>query len=150
MWWTCAILLCLDIVSKQYALGLEHSVNVMPGLAWTQVHNHGVAFGLFAGLGSWFHVGALMVFMGLIYRWYKTSQSGSCAQVVWALLVAGALGNSIDRIFYGYVIDFIDVYYGSMHWYVFNCADVYLSLGVAGLLWLEYRSKQGVNIPTHS
>ena len=68
----------------------------------------------------------------------KESRSG--VAVALSLIFGGALGNIIDRVVFGYVIDFIDFYIGSWHWYVFNIADSAICLGVIGLmalLWHE-------------
>ena len=59
----------------------------------------------------------------------------------WALVLGGALGNLIDRVLYGYVIDFLDVYYGEWHWPAFNVADSAITVGVIFLLLESLRSK---------
>ncbi len=137
-----ATLLAVDIVSKQYVLDLVSSVNVFPGCQFTLVFNHGVAFGFLSGIGIWFHVLCVLVFLVYFYVWSKKKDMSRLFVWTWSLMVAGAVGNTIDRIFYGHVIDFIDLYYGSYHWYVFNLADAYLTIGVLGLLWIEHVSQR--------
>jgi signal peptidase II len=61
--------------------------------------------------------------------------------VAWALVLGGALGNLIDRILYGYVIDFLDVYVGDWHWPAFNVADSAITLGVVLLLLDSFKTQ---------
>jgi signal peptidase II len=57
------------------------------------------------------------------------------------MIIAGAIGNLIDRVLYGAVIDFIDVHYQNLHWYVFNIADIYISIGCILLILFEIKKK---------
>ena len=110
-----------------------------PMWAMTYVENEGAAWGLFQGLSE----GVRNVFFGVIsvaavtfilvyYR--KLRREQRYGQVALALLLAGAVGNFVDRLARGYVIDFIDWYAGTWHWPTFNVADSCIVLGVAMLL----------------
>ena len=57
------------------------------------------------------------------------------------MIIAGAIGNLIDRVLYGAVIDFLDVHYQNLHWYVFNIADIYISIGCILLILFETKKK---------
>jgi signal peptidase II len=62
--------------------------------------------------------------------------------VALSLILGGAIGNLIDRLFYGYVIDFLDVYYGTYHWPAFNIADSAITIGVVLMLWDSFKTRE--------
>jgi signal peptidase II len=107
---------------------------IIPGfLSLTHVRNTGVAFGLFASDvgGGW-----LLTLLGLgalaavgAYFWFAPPRDRSLL-VALALVVGGAVGNLIDRVFSGAVTDFVDVYVGAHHWPSFNVADSAISIGI--------------------
>jgi len=135
------LVIALDQLSKQYAeaqLVYHKSVAVFPGFNFTLMYNEGAAFSFLSDAGGW-------------QRWFFTalSVSISIVLVVWikrleldkrilaaglALILGGAIGNVIDRILFGHVIDFIDVYYQSRHWPAFNIADSAITLGACLLI----------------
>lgn len=133
-------LVILDAVTKELAVGYLKDgtvVSVIPGffnLAY--VENRGCAWGMFQG-----HVWPLAVFalVALVFLMWKRSEifgRGKCAAVCEVLLYAGIIGNMIDRIFRGYVIDFLDFHWqNAYHFPCFNLADVFISVA-AGLLIL--------------
>lgn len=102
----------------------------------TMVWNHGVTFGLLTGIGIWAHwllaVVALAVVAGLGI-WLHRAESRVVAIALGAI-AGGAVGNVIDRVRFGAVVDFIDAHIGDWHWYVFNVADAAIVCGVAALL----------------
>jgi len=115
---------------------LYESIIVVPGLfSITHVKNTGAAFGLFAGhagaLRTLFFgaitVGALMLIL-LIFRTVKEKRI--LAPLCLGMIMAGALGNLVDRIRWGFVIDFIDVYWKTYHWPAFNIADSAITVGI--------------------
>jgi|TARA_A100000164_G_scaffold22_1_gene16 signal peptidase II len=57
------------------------------------------------------------------------------------MIIGGAIGNLIDRVLYGAVVDFIDLHYQNLHWYVFNIADIYISIGCILLILFEIKKK---------
>ena len=84
-----------------------------------------------------------MVASGLICHWLRRlDQDRHWEAAAWALVLGGALGNLIDRILYGYVIDFLDVYYGEWHWPAFNVADSAITVGVGMLLLDSFRARR--------
>jgi lipoprotein signal peptidase len=107
-----------------------------PVLNLTMVWNHGVTFGLLTGVGIWAHwllaVVALAVVAGLGV-WLCRAESRLVAVALGAI-AGGAVGNVIDRVRFGAVVDFIDAHIGDWHWYVFNVADAAIVCGVAALL----------------
>lgn len=127
------LIVILDQVTKYAALntlGLDgREVTVIPGLLWFHViRNTGAAFGLFQSLGPLLAVITVM----LIYAGYKIARHEENAVLLWSmtLIVGGAVGNLIDRVWRGGVIDFIQV----PNWPLFNLADCAITLGTAGIL----------------
>jgi signal peptidase II len=105
------------------------------------VRNYGGAFGLLAGYGFAKYIFMflpLLIIAGLIYMMlaYRFSRGKMFAL---ALILSGAVGNIYDRIFIGYVIDFLDFYYKNWHWPAFNVADISISTGIGLWLLLEVR-----------
>ena len=138
-----ALVLAADQASKWWILkGLRlpelGSVAVLPVLNLTMVWNRGVTFGLLGGFGAAGHVVlaavALAVVAGLAV-WLRRAERLSVALALGAI-AGGAVGNVIDRIRYGAVVDFIHAHAWGWSWYVFNLADAAIVCGV-GLLVLD-------------
>ena len=128
------IIILLDQFSKMKILGymLSHSeeLTLLPFLNFTLVFNSGVAFGIFSGFGQ--VVPHIFSLIGLLFGFGLISWAIITKKHYYAmtLISAGALGNAIDRIRLGVVIDFIDVYWKNLHWPAFNIADIYISIGI--------------------
>ena len=107
-----------------------------PVLNLTMVWNRGVTFGLLDGVGGWSYLGlaglALIVVVALGV-WLRRADSPGVAIALGAV-AGGALGNVIDRLRFGAVVDFIDFHIGAWHWYVFNVADAAIVCGVVALV----------------
>ena len=119
----------LSKVFFAHLLDLNESIIVIKGfLYFTLVHNTGIAFGLFKDCGAVFIIIPLILTGLLIYNIYYYRDSDHLNRtyiVAFSLILGGAIGNLIDRIFYGYVIDFIDF----RIWPVFNVADSCITIG---------------------
>jgi signal peptidase II len=135
----------LDYATKRLVEGslAEHiPYAVLPGiLQLTRVHNRGAAFGLLntANLPHQpliFAVVSLVALTAMLVYSLRLPATRYLPQTALSLIFGGAIGNLIDRLRYGYVIDFIDVYWGTHHWPMFNAADSAISVGV-GLLILD-------------
>lgn len=132
-WGSFLLVVILDRISKTWVLASfllgESRIIVEGGLYLTYVQNRGAAFGLMPGKSWLFFISALLVIMALvIYNW--RSKASPLEALSTGLIAGGALGNLIDRYFYGFVIDFIDLGW----WPVFNLADSAIVCG--GLLLL--------------
>ena len=107
------------------------------------VWNKGFAFGLFQN--NIFSVNILYIFLIgsviLVLIIYANKLNQKYYFLIFGLIIGGALGNLIDRILYGAVVDFIDLHYMNLHWYVFNIADICISIGCILLVLTEIRKK---------
>lgn len=136
----------LDQLTKYWAmthLMPYESVPFLPMLSWTLAFNSGSAFSFLAEAGAWhtwFFVGLSTVVSLGILIWILRLQAHLLTQgLALAFILGGAIGNLIDRIRMDYVVDFIDVYYQSYHWPVFNIADSAICIGGIWLamLWMR-------------
>lgn len=141
--WLSALVIVVDQVTKRVidsAMQLHQTIELIPCFQLTYMRNQGAAFSFLSGAGGWqrwFFIGLAIVASVVIFVWLrKLDPSRRREAVAWALVLGGALGNLIDRILYGYVIDFLDVYVGDWHWPAFNVADSAITVGV-GLLLLD-------------
>lgn len=137
-----ALVTLLDQFSKSWFLGVVRDqgpfikVNSFLNLRFSL--NKGVTFGMFNDFGAWMPyilVGVAVCIMLLLLRWLKTATT-LYAVLGLGFVMGGAMGNVIDRLRFGAVVDFIDIHYAGYHWYTFNVADSAIVLGV-GLLLLE-------------
>ncbi len=137
------LVLAADQASKQWVLhGLDlperGSVAVFPGLNLTMVWNQGVTFGLFrAGtqLGAALLAAVAVAVVAVLLTWLRRAENALVATALGAV-AGGAIGNIIDRLRYGAVVDFIHAHALGWSWYVFNVADAAICCGV-GLLLLD-------------
>ncbi len=141
--WISALTLILDQASKLAVDGsmqLYESIPLLPYFNLTYVHNTGAAFSFLANAGGWqrwLFAGLAVVMSSVIAVWLARLQKHETLMAVaLSLVLGGAIGNLIDRVAYGYVIDFLDVYYQHAHWPAFNIADSAICVGV-GLMLLE-------------
>lgn len=106
------------------------------GLDLTMVWNRGVTFGLFSGEGAWNHLilaALALVVAGFLLRWLARAETRMVTYALGAV-IGGAIGNVIDRVRFGAVVDFVDVHAWGWHWYVFNVADAAIVCGVLALV----------------
>lgn len=137
-WWLIAVVIAADQVTKAIVrgtIGLYESVTVIEGLVdLTHVRNAGVAFGLLNDLDTeyvWVVTTALglLALAGIAYYARHLEPGEGVARVGLSFILAGALGNLIDRLYAGYVLDFVDVYWHGWHFWAFNVADASITIG---------------------
>jgi signal peptidase II len=133
------LVVLLDQVTKLLVLAglpLYHSIPVIPGFFnLTHIHNPGGAFGFMAashpGLRNLLFIGVSSLAMAmLIYFYRNTPNTHPYLAAALAMIFGGAVGNLIDRLRFGEVVDFLDVYIGAYHWPAFNVADSAISIGI--------------------
>ena len=142
------LVVCCDQLSKMWILknfALYDSTVIIPGLFnLTFLRNTGAAFGMFAGHPAWwrqlFFIGvAVVALVVILFMQRRLGRQNPLYTVSLGLIGGGAVGNLIDRILYGSVVDFLDVYIGSHHWPAFNVADSAITVGVAIFLLTQFR-----------
>lgn len=145
------VIVMLDQVTKLWidsSMQLYQSEEIISGFfSLTYVRNTGAAFGFLAQTPEWFRqpfffatTGIALLVLGLFLS--RLDETEWLARVSIASILGGAIGNLIDRLRFGYVIDFLDVYWQGYHWPAFNVADSCITVGVIGLLWSSLASKQ--------
>ncbi|MFB0566561.1 MAG: signal peptidase II [Candidatus Aminicenantaceae bacterium] len=134
------------IISR--TLELYKSVVVIPGFfSITHARNRGAIFGFFSQSGSQLMqvilTGASLIALALvIYYFFKTSPEDKIMKISLSLILGGAIGNLIDRVLKGYVVDFADFYIKNLHWPSFNFADASITIGAILLVYIILRGKQ--------
>jgi signal peptidase II len=137
------IVFIFDRITKLYILKLaevENSVDVYitPYLNLFLIWNKGIAFGLFSIDGSIIY-SSISILIGLIIITilFMILKNNNIQSYFFALIAGGALGNLYDRIVYSAVPDFIDLHFYGFHWFVFNVADIFITIGVFCLILVE-------------
>ncbi|WP_082305733.1 MULTISPECIES: signal peptidase II [unclassified Pseudoalteromonas] len=141
--WLTLVMLIADQVTKimiSTQMKLYESIELIPVFKITYVHNYGAAFSFLTDAGGWqrwfFSIIAITI-SGLLIWWLKKlPASNKLLGSAYALVLAGALGNLFDRLAYGYVVDFLHVFYKTWNFPVFNIADSAICVG-AGLLLID-------------
>jgi len=139
--WVAVFCVALDQLTKWYVnatLAYGERIDVLPVFSWVRWHNDGAAFSLLAGSSGWQRWFFLALAFGftifILVELRRLTPADRLMGLVYGLILGGALGNAIDRLQHGYVVDFILVHY--RHWYfpAFNVADISLFCGAA--LWI--------------
>jgi len=144
------MILVVDQCTKLLAdslLALHESIAVLPVLAIRKAYNSGAAFSFLgdaSGWQRWFFIALAIAVILLLVTWLRRLPAEQkWTALALALILGGAAGNLVDRVVYGHVIDFIDVYYGSWHWPTFNVADSAISVGAFLLLLEAFTGRHG-------
>lgn len=137
----------LDQITKLWVahdMQLFQSIEILPYVRLTYVHNTGAAFSFLSEAGGWqrwFFAALALVIGSVIAVWLTRLKAHETLMAVsLSLVLGGAIGNLIDRLAYGYVIDFLDIYVQSWHWPAFNVADSAITLGVVLMLLESFGS----------
>ena len=146
--WISVVVIALDLITKKFAshyLSSMIAYKVFPGFNLILVHNYGAAFGFLNGEGGWqtwlFTGVAIVIGIGLLIWLARLKRSERWLAIAIALVIGGALGNLIDRLILGYVVDFLDFYIGQYHWPTFNLADSCITIGALMIIWRLWRGK---------
>jgi signal peptidase II len=138
----------LDRASKMYLINLQSTgtdidLYIFTFLNFYLVWNTGIGFGLASmETNIYYHVLTaiiLLINIGLIYFLLK---SKGIYSYFLSIIIAGSLGNLFDRFYYYAVPDFIDFHIGNFHWFIFNVADIFITVGIIGLIFIELFRKE--------
>jgi len=146
--WLSTIIVALDQVTKFLVvrfLDLYERVEVLPVLDFTYVRNTGAAFSMLAGASGWqrwlfIGLGAGMSIVLAIWLW-RLPRGRRMIAIALSLILGGALGNVIDRVMHGFVIDFIHAHLHGAYFPAFNVADSAITIGAALLVLGEFRTR---------
>ena len=145
--WLSLVIIVLDQAAKQIAeapLPPHRAVEVLPFFDWYLTYNSGAAFSFLAGAGGWqrwFFAAIAIVISGVILQWLrKLPGDETLTAAALSLILGGAIGNLIDRLYLGHVIDYIQVWLGSYPWPAFNIADAAISVGAVMLILSSFSS----------
>ena len=140
-----------DRLTKLYLIDLQASGTdidfyIFPFLNFYLIWNTGIGFGLASMEANiYYHIlTTIIVFvnLGLIYFLLK---SKGIYVYLFAIIIGGSLGNLFDRIYYYAVPDFIDLHLGNYHWFIFNIADIFITVGIIGLILTELLKKEKIS-----
>ena len=141
----------LDRISKIYLLNLQESGTnidfyINSFLNFYLVWNTGIGFGLISLESNiYYHALTLIIIIINIMLIYFLIKSKGIYGYLIALIIGGSFGNLFDRIYYYAVPDFIDLHIGSYHWFIFNVADIFITVGIIGLILFELLKKEKIS-----
>ena len=145
------IIFFLDRLSKLYIINLQESGTeidfyIYPFLNFYLVWNTGIAFGLASfETNIYYHIITLIILLVNMILIYLLIKSKGIFTYFVALIIGGSIGNLFDRIYYYAVPDFIDLHLGNYHWFIFNIADIFITVGIIGLIFFEILSKEKIS-----
>ena len=146
------IFLCfgLDRFSKTFVINLIQSkqseIFVYDFLNITLNWNTGIAFGLLSAKANiFYHSISALILLIIVYLIYLMVKSDNFTKLSLSLVIGGALGNIYDRINYFAVPDFIDLHFKKFHWFTFNAADIFITIGISLILIYEFFLKENKN-----
>ncbi len=139
----------IDRLSKTYVIKLiqsqEREIFVYDFLNLTLNWNTGIAFGILSSNANLlYHLISALILLIIIYLIYLMVISDNAGKVIISLIIGGAVGNLYDRLTYFAVPDFIDFHIENYHWFTFNIADVFISLGIFGMVVKEFIFKKKI------
>tara|TARA_Y100001970_G_C14025564_1_gene745844 strand:- start:310 stop:780 length:471 start_codon:yes stop_codon:yes gene_type:complete len=147
-------LFCFDRFTKMYLINLESTGTeidfyIFPFLNFYLVWNTGIGFGLVSlEANVYYHIlTTIIVLINLALIFFLIKYKGMYSYLI-AIIIGGSLGNLFDRIYYYAVPDFIDFHIGNYHWFTFNVADIFITIGIIGLILMEllYKKKISNNV----
>ena len=147
---TIFVIFTIDRMSKMYVINSaeafgEYNVSITSFLNLTLIWNEGIAFGLFS-FDEKLYYNLLTIFIILITAiiiWLMSKSKG-LEKYSFMMIIGGSFGNIFDRIFYSAVPDFIDIQVNNFHWFIFNVADIFITLGIICLISIEIFSKKKI------
>jgi len=140
-----------DRLTKLYLINLQASGTdidfyIFPFLNFYLIWNTGIGFGLVSMEASiYYHIlTTIIVFVNLGLIYFLLKSKGIYVYLL-AMIIGGSLGNLFDRIYYYAVPDFIDLHLGNYHWFIFNVADIFITVGIIGLILTELLRKEKIS-----
>ena len=126
--------------------GVDIDFYIFPFLNFYLIWNTGIGFGLVAmETNIYYHIlTSIIVIINIGLIFFLIKSKGIHVYLI-ALIIGGSLGNLFDRIYYYAVPDFVDLHLGDYHWFIFNVADIFITVGIIGLILIELLKKEKVS-----
>ena len=141
----------LDRITKIYLINLQTSGTdidfyILPFLNFLLVWNTGIGFGLFSGESDIFYhiLSGIIVLISIVIIFFLKKAKGIYVYLL-ASIIGGSLGNLFDRIYYYAVPDFIDIHINNFHWFIINVADIFITVGIIGVMFIELFKKEKIS-----
>ena len=140
-----------DRATKIYLIDLQGSGTdidfyIFPFLNFFLVWNTGIGFGLMSLESNiYYHIMTAVIVIVNVVLIFLLLKSKKNYAYMFDLIIGGSLGNLFDRIYYSAVPDFIDIHIGNFHWFIFNVADIFITLGIIGLILKELFIKEKIS-----
>ena len=142
-----SLIFLLDRISKIYVIYLDKkNLNLeIFSSKFLNIHliwNEGIAFGLLSfQKENLYDILTVIILIVILVILFILTQNKGFKKYCYIMILGGALGNFFDRLFYKAVPDFIDFHVGNFHWFIFNLADIFISIGIFFLIFLEFTDK---------
>ena len=150
IFYVAALIFTFDRLSKYFILKLSNSVEefnipVTSFLNFNLVLNNGIAFGLFSfNEQFYYNIITLVIIIITFVILFFAIKSAGVEKIGFSMIFGGSLGNIFDRLYYTAVVDFIDFHINNIHWFIFNIADIFISLGVIILITIEFFGRKKI------
>ena len=143
------LIFAADRVSKTIILNFFEtseftSIKINSFLNFSLVWNNGIAFGLLSLDENFYYniLTLIILFIAIIIIFLALKTSDFLKKLSYFMIAGGASGNIFDRLYFSSVVDFIDITYNNFHWFIFNVADIFITLGIVILLIREFLNKK--------
>ena len=146
-----SVIFFLDRITKIYLLNLQENGTdidfyINSFLNFYLVWNSGIGFGLVSMEADiYYHILTAIIALVNVALIYLLVKSKGLYVYLLSLIIGGSLGNLFDRVYYHAVPDFIDFHFANYHWFIFNIADIFITLGIIGLLFIELTKKEKIS-----
>ena len=145
------VIFLIDRVTKLYLMDLQTTGTnvdfyILPFLNFYLVWNTGIGFGLLSlEINTLYHILTIIITIVNFVLIFFLLKAKGIYSYLFTFIIGGSLGNLFDRVYYYAVPDFIDIHLGSFHWYIFNVADIFITVGIIGLIFMELLKKEKVS-----
>ena len=145
------VIFLIDRATKLYLIDLQTAGTnvdfyILPFLNFYLVWNTGIGFGLLSlETNTFYHILTIIITIVNFVLIFFLLKAKGIYSYLFAFIIGGSLGNLFDRVYYYAVPDFIDIHLGSFHWYIFNVADIFITVGIIGLILMELLKKEKVS-----
>ena len=127
------------LILKNFLNNSSSEIYINSFLNFSLVWNSGIGFGILQLEANIFYllISIIITAINLILIYWMLSSSNYLESIFISIILGGALGNLFDRYYYSSVPDFIDLHYESLHWFTFNIADIFITIGIIGLIIID-------------